>query len=192
MKNPPKILAGRETPGRLKKQKCLNPAASKTPRASQRGCCFTQPCWSNPGLMSSHDRASTLSSQPASRLKQSQSEGCPILGSPFQRPFANPANHAGCVVRLLLSQCVYARQRSLFSLNTRYHCSTWNTSKTSKYITTCRACMERNLLGWRGPGLTVWKCLHLVTSGGMTLDFAASTPPPLLLRIPSPRGAPAQ
>jgi hypothetical protein len=38
MKNQPNILAGRETPGRLKKQKCLNPVACETPRAVQRGC----------------------------------------------------------------------------------------------------------------------------------------------------------
>lgn len=49
--------------------------------------------------------------------------------------------------RLSVSPCVSARQHFLFSLHTRYYCSTWNTSNKSNYFIACATCLARILLG---------------------------------------------
>ncbi len=112
MQNPPNILAERETLGRLKKQKCLNPSVCETPRAARRGCYFRRK--TSPKL--DHSLVSPLRVFLGKQLTGHQGQA---LGFDMRRPGEVPG-----------------------------------------------------VLGW-----------------GVVLDIGTQAPPPLLLRIPSPRGA---
>lgn len=189
MKNPHKRLAGRETSGRLRKQKCFNPARCKCDLPCGRGCCFIAqaPTTRRHSVPQGLNEAGLVSVLPRSRQGKLSSFRC--LDTSLTMPRVEPLGVPKICHRWLVLQCVCARQLLLFSLITRYHCSTWNTSNTCMYIIACDTCMARNLLAVVFASRKVWKRVSVQARIETVLDFKPGTPPPLFPRIPSPRGA---
>lgn len=188
MKNPPRRLRERETLARLRKQKCFNPAACETPRALQRGCYFIRLSWHKHHSPACQTHASRTPVPPPGRHYKQSLTGIPCQGGPYGNALAQGQAVQLSSARWLSSQCVCARQRFYFSLNTRYHCSTWNTSNKSNYFITCCTCVARSVLCSILVCLRVWKLLSSVAPEGRKLDFQADPLPPLFPRIPSPAG----